>query len=288
MIARLLAAVLPVEGKDAPRKNKHFQRDATFVLSLATRMIPGSGYFFGRGLLGFAAASRAAGQPLMKGGDVVNGREKLREMMRTMLGAEHVFQVSRRAEWTLRALSGGPINRRTYLQLLASLVGVWCTAVLASDSKPAATEARAEGGSSMSDESAMRDLFDRWERVWHEGQYDLVLNCVAEHYIRHDEGGERTVTLEAYAAEIAKTRQERPDIRVVVYDHSFKGDRAWFRFAFKWADPKTREPRSRAGMQSYRIDAGKLAETWLAMMPLGSTWTDAVAQEHWTSAPPIK
>lgn len=40
--------------------------------------------------------------------------------------------------------------------------------------------------------------------------------------------------------------------------------------------------------QSYRIEAGKLAETWLAMQPLGSAWTDAVAQEHWTSAPPIK
>ena len=78
----------------------------------------------------------------------------------------------------------------------------------------------------------------------------------------------------------------RPNIRVVVYDHSFKDDRAWFRFAFKWPDPNTGEPRSRAGMQSYRIEAGKLAETWLTLLPLGSTWTDA-AQEHWTS-PPLK
>ena len=140
----------------------------------------------------------------------------------------------------------------------------------------------------MSDESGMRDLFDRWERVWHEGRYDLVPGCVAKNYIRHDEGGDRTVAWETYAAEIAKTREERPTIRVVVYDHSFEGDRAWFRFAFKWSDPKTGEPRSRAGMQSYRIEAGKLAETWLALLPLGSAWPDAVAQEHWTSLPPIK
>jgi hypothetical protein len=90
----------------------------------------------------------------------------------------------------------------------------------------------------MSDESSIRDLFDRWERVWHEGQYDLVPKCVGPHYIRHDEAGDRTVTREAYAAEIAKIREERPDIRVVVYDHLFKGDRAWFRFAFKWTDPR--------------------------------------------------
>jgi hypothetical protein len=69
----------------------------------------------------------------------------------------------------------------------------------------------------MSDEPMMRDLFDRWERVWHEGQFDLVPSCVGEHYTRHDEGGDRTVSREAYAAEIAKIRQERPDIRVVWY-----------------------------------------------------------------------
>jgi hypothetical protein len=140
----------------------------------------------------------------------------------------------------------------------------------------------------MSNEPALRELFDRWERVWHEGQYDLVAQCVRTNYIRHDEQGDRTVTREAYAAEITKLRQERPDIRVVVYDHSFEGDRAWFRFAFKWTDTKSGEQRTRAGMQSYRIEGGKLAETWLILQPLGSAWTDTAAQEHWTSAPPIK
>jgi hypothetical protein len=134
----------------------------------------------------------------------------------------------------------------------------------------------------------VRDLFDHWELVWHKGHFDLVPLCIAPHYIRHDEQGDRTVTREAYAVEIAKIREERPDIRVVVYDHSFEGDRAWFRFAFKWTDQKTGEPRNRAGMQSYRIENGKLAETWLSMQPLGSAWTDAVAQEHWTSPPPRK
>jgi SnoaL-like protein len=140
----------------------------------------------------------------------------------------------------------------------------------------------------MSDDSTLRNLFDRWERVWHDGQYDLIPECMAPVYIRHDEAGDRTLTREAYAKEIAKTREERPNIRVVVYDHSFEGDRAWFRFAFKWPDSKTGEAHSRAGMQSYRIEAGKLAETWLVLLQLGSAWTDAVAQEHWTSPPPIK
>jgi hypothetical protein len=136
----------------------------------------------------------------------------------------------------------------------------------------------------MSDENLLRDLFDRWESVWHEGRFDLVPECVGPHYIRHDEAGDRTVTREAYAEEIAKVQQDRPGIRVVVYDHTFSGERAWFRFAFKWTDPATGEARSRAGMQSYRTEAGKLVETWLSMQPLGSVWTDQ-PQERWTSTP---
>jgi hypothetical protein len=33
------------------------------------------------------------------------------------------------------------------------------------------------------------------------------------------------VTREAYAAELTAIRQERPGIRIVVYDHSFSNDR---------------------------------------------------------------
>ncbi len=134
---------------------------------------------------------------------------------------------------------------------------------------------------------AVRDLFDRWERVWHEGQYDLIPSCVGSHYIRHDEKGDRTVTREAYAAELAAIHKERPGTRVVVYDHSFTDDRAWFRFSFVWPDPQSGEHRSRAGMQSYRIEGGKLAETWVTLLPLATAWTDATAQERWTVKRPV-
>jgi hypothetical protein len=41
-------------------------------------------------------------------------------------------------------------------------------------------------------------------------------------------------------------------------------------------------------MHSYRIETGKLVETWLILQPLGSAWADAIAQEHLTSPPPVK
>jgi hypothetical protein len=139
----------------------------------------------------------------------------------------------------------------------------------------------------MSESGALRELFDRWERVWHEGRYDLIADCVAPHYIRHDEVGDRVVTREAYAAELAKLRQDRPDVRIMVYDHTLQGSRAWYRFTMKWTDQTTGEVRSRAGMQIYHVEEGKLLETWVMLQPPDSAWSDPVAQEHWTSPPPL-
>jgi SnoaL-like domain len=114
----------------------------------------------------------------------------------------------------------------------------------------------------MSQESVVKDLFDRWASVWHEGRYDLVARCVAPVYLRHDESGTREVKPEGYSAELAAARRERPDTRIIVYDHAFEANSAWFRFTLRWTDQGTGEVRTRAGMQQYRIEAGKLAETF--------------------------
>lgn len=130
---------------------------------------------------------------------------------------------------------------------------------------------------------AARALFDDWERVWHEGQYGLVAKCVAPVYIRHEEAGTREVTPAEYAAELESAHKARPNTRIVVYDHEITADRAWFRFTLMWNDASTGEKRSRAGMQAYRIADGKLAETWLTLLSLGSAWPDIARQERWTS-----
>lgn len=62
--------------------------------------------------------------------------------------------------------------------------------------------------------SMIIDLFNKWERVWHEGQYDLIPACVEENYIRHDQKGDRTMTRDAYKAEIQQVHKARPDIRI--------------------------------------------------------------------------
>lgn len=102
-------------------------------------------------------------------------------------------------------------------------------------------------------------------------------------YIRHDESGTRRVTSEEYAAELAANRRQRPNTRIVVYDHTLGSDRAWFRFTLMWNDAMTGEKRTCAGMQVYRIEEGKLAETWLTLLAAGSAWPDVARQERWTS-----
>ncbi len=135
----------------------------------------------------------------------------------------------------------------------------------------------------MNDASDLIGLFNRWEQVWHEGRFDLVPDCVAPNYIRHDEAGDRVVTREAYAAELASLRAARPDICILVYDHAFQTDRAWYRFTMRWTDSATRVVMTRAGFQSYRIEGGKLAETWVTLQPIGSAWRDPIAQPDWTT-----
>jgi hypothetical protein len=61
------------------------------------------------------------------------------------------------------------MKRRVCSMLLIARLREGCTASRATDKTPTARESREERSSSMSDESAMRDLFDRGERVWHEG-----------------------------------------------------------------------------------------------------------------------
>jgi len=134
----------------------------------------------------------------------------------------------------------------------------------------------------MSSVDTVRVLFDQWERVWHQDEVQLIARCVAPHYIRHDEVGDRTVTRDEYAAELAAMKQDRPDIRIIVYDHMLGSDCAWYRFTMRWTDQASGEVRTRAAIQSYRIEDGKLAETWVVFQPLGSAWSDAEAQQAWT------
>lgn len=87
--------------------------------------------------------------------------------------------------------------------------------------------------------------------------------------------GTREVTPEGYAAEIAAARERLPNICFDIHDYAIAGDRAWFRFTMRWTDLASSQPRSRAGVQIYRVEGGKLAETWVTWRDEDSAWPDA-------------
>jgi hypothetical protein len=129
----------------------------------------------------------------------------------------------------------------------------------------------------------VRALFDNWERVWNDDQHGLIAECVADVHIRHDGAGTRQMTPQQYLAEIVTAKQNRPNTRVFVYDHKIGEDHAWFRFGLTWSDAVTGGPRSRAGLALWRIEQDRMAESWLSLLALGSTWPDVKSQKSWTS-----
>jgi len=87
----------------------------------------------------------------------------------------------------------------------------------------------------MSDQSVTRNLFDdgaglalKANMTWSPVAWDSTTS-------RHDEQGDRTVTRKPMRRSSPRFGKSGRNIRVAVYDHSFEGNRAWFRFAFKMA-----------------------------------------------------
>ena len=121
---------------------------------------------------------------------------------------------------------------------------------------------------------AIQALMDRWTRV-HEGELDLVEDCVQPTYIRHDSQGDRVATPAEQRAKIAARREAIPDVRTTIHASTIAPPLVWCR----WTMTGTRDGQrvTLAGLQVYRVENGKLAETWTADRGLGSRWPDSPA-----------
>jgi hypothetical protein len=116
---------------------------------------------------------------------------------------------------------------------------------------------------------------ERWSNdVWKQGKLELVPELVGPSYVRHGPEGTRTVTPEEYAKEIAAMRERIPDIAFTRHDQCVNGNMIWTRWSSTGTDSTTGEAGKAAGIQIYRLEDGKLVETWIAMHPLGSTWPE--------------
>lgn len=115
----------------------------------------------------------------------------------------------------------------------------------------------------------------RWiDDVWHRGRLDLVDSLVATTYTRHEDDSTYTVTREQYADQIRALRSRFPELRYDVHDSAAIGDRFWIRYTFRGGPDSTGPWPTRPGLQVYRLEDGRLAETWMLLRPGGTEWDD--------------
>ncbi len=102
----------------------------------------------------------------------------------------------------------------------------------------------------------------------------LPILIIADTYVRHEAGGTYTVTAGEYADRIRSLRERFTELRYAVHDTAVAGDRFWIRYTFRGGPDSTGPWPKRPGLQVYRLEDGKLAETWMLLMPEGMEWTD--------------
>ena len=155
--------------------------------------------------------------------------------------------------------------RRCTVLALFGLIG---SATTAPAQSPAKTECRATPAAA---EHAR--VVERWiDDVWHDGRVALVPEIVGPTYLRHELNGTRSVTPAEYAAEIISVRRALPDVRFLVHDCYAVGDRVWLRWTMVGTSAQTGEAVQRVGMQVYRLDGGRLVETWVLMPSTDMAW----------------
>ncbi|HEX6250901.1 MAG TPA: alpha/beta hydrolase-fold protein [Gemmatimonadaceae bacterium] len=148
--------------------------------------------------------------------------------------------------------------------------------ILAVAAAPAAAQSAVPVACSASSQSSSHlRILERWiDDVWGRGRTDLVEELVRPVYVRHELDSTRTVTAAAYAAEISAVRRALPGVRFDIHDCAAIGDRLWVRWTMTGVSAATGATVRRMGMQAYRIEAGKLAETWMLMPPTDATWPE--------------
>ena len=100
--------------------------------------------------------------------------------------------------------------------------------------------------------------------VWGKGHLELVPDLVATKYVRHQPDGTRTVTPESYTKEIEAGRAQgwKFDANAVSVD----GDLVWTRWTLH-GKKEDGSPVTAKGLQVYRLENGKISETWFLTSP---------------------
>lgn len=121
-----------------------------------------------------------------------------------------------------------------------------------------------------------KQVIVRWtEDVWNNGNLQQVGELVSDRCIRHDSGKPaRRITVAENVERIASFRKQVPDLHFTNDDLVAEGDRVVARFSMTGTDPEKREPFAFSGIEIFRVQAGRIVETWSSETAPGP-WQDS-------------
>ncbi len=116
-------------------------------------------------------------------------------------------------------------------------------------------------------------LLKRWtEEVGEQGRLDVVPELVANRITIHGPEGQRSMSAGDYAAFLGAQFAAMPSRRYLIDDALVTPEWIWTRFRLAASGLDGAE-RVMSGLQVFRIEAGKLAETWRLATPPGIDWS---------------
>lgn len=116
------------------------------------------------------------------------------------------------------------------------------------------------------------ETLNQWGEIWINGKYELIEKLVNPVYIRHEPQGTIHIKREDYLKRLQSMRVAKR--RFSTQALSAKDDLIWTRWTMIREHPETKETILSRGLQVYRFEDGKLAETWWSHTEGQGAWPD--------------
>ena len=117
------------------------------------------------------------------------------------------------------------------------------------------------------------ETLNRWGEVWIDGNYKIIDEIVNPVYIRHEPSGTIHIKREDYLKRLKSMR--KANRKFTTQSLSADGDLIWTRWTMIRENPETNEIIHSRGLQVYRFEDGKLAETWWSHTEGQGAWPDS-------------
>ncbi len=110
-----------------------------------------------------------------------------------------------------------------------------------------------------------------WDEIWRDGDLSVIDELFTEPFVRHTGSGTEQVSRAAYRGRLRELQRVLSRVETSVDDRVVDGDKVWTRATSRGINKETGERSILSWLIIQRIDAGRIAEHWVATFP-GVVW----------------